>query len=204
MRNIRAGQSGGILASPYVVTALALCAGMLAAPTAQSQSQTLPYTEKHNFVFSTEGSNPNQPALLAQGLDGNLYGTLPMLWGKGCSLFSFYPPSMGFVATALPSSMGSTATPQSGLSSALTAPSTGPQNTVGARARGRSSSTQTGNPIRSTSSRTPGTAPIRGRRRCTPGTGICTASRPPHRGTLAHRHRSTESRRRPQRAARFP
>jgi uncharacterized repeat protein (TIGR03803 family) len=35
------------------------------------------YTELHNFDCVKDGCNPNLPALLAQGQDGSLYGTMP-------------------------------------------------------------------------------------------------------------------------------
>lgn len=52
--------------------ALACVVGVLAAASAHAQ-----YQEMHNFHWPTDGANPNQPAMLAQGMDGNLYGTLP-------------------------------------------------------------------------------------------------------------------------------
>lgn len=48
------------------------------------------YTELHNFNNHVEGSNPNNPALLAQGLDGSLYGTLQVNGFDG-SVFSCAP-----------------------------------------------------------------------------------------------------------------
>jgi len=45
---------------------------MFAAVFAQAQG----YTELYNFNWHAEGANPNQPSLLAQGQDGNLYSTL--------------------------------------------------------------------------------------------------------------------------------
>jgi uncharacterized repeat protein (TIGR03803 family) len=42
------------------------------------------YTELYNFDCVKNGCNPNQPALFAQGQDGNLYGTLPtQIFGNG-------------------------------------------------------------------------------------------------------------------------
>jgi uncharacterized repeat protein (TIGR03803 family) len=35
------------------------------------------YIELHNFDCAKDGCNPNMPALLAQGQDGSLYGTMP-------------------------------------------------------------------------------------------------------------------------------
>jgi uncharacterized repeat protein (TIGR03803 family) len=36
------------------------------------------YTDLHNFNCSTEGCSPQYPAILAQGRDGNLYGTMSL------------------------------------------------------------------------------------------------------------------------------
>jgi len=66
-----------------LVTALVL---LVASPVVQAQ-----YTELHNFNNHAEGSNPNNPALLAQGLDGSLYGTLPINLGFDGSVFSCAP-----------------------------------------------------------------------------------------------------------------
>ena len=42
------------------------------------------YNELYNFDCVNNGCNPNQPALFAQGQDGNLYGTLPtQIFGNG-------------------------------------------------------------------------------------------------------------------------
>ncbi len=42
------------------------------------------YTELHNFDCVKDGCNPLMPALLAQGQDGNLYGTMPsQVFGNG-------------------------------------------------------------------------------------------------------------------------
>jgi len=46
------------------------------------------YTELHNFNWHQEGANPNLPALLAQGLDGSLYGTLQSQLFHDGSVFS--------------------------------------------------------------------------------------------------------------------
>jgi len=65
-----------------LVSALVL---FVASPAPHAQT----YTELHNFDWHKEGANPLQPALLAQGQDGNLYGTLPIqLSGEG-SVFSY-------------------------------------------------------------------------------------------------------------------
>jgi len=49
------------------------------------------YTELHNFNWHAEGANPNAPALLAQGLDGSLYGTLQTQLSHDGSVFSCAP-----------------------------------------------------------------------------------------------------------------
>jgi len=49
------------------------------------------YTELHNFDWHKEGANPNLPALLAQGLDGSLYGTLQSQLFHDGSVFSCAP-----------------------------------------------------------------------------------------------------------------
>jgi uncharacterized repeat protein (TIGR03803 family) len=46
------------------------------------------YTELHNFNWHAEGANPGGPALLAQGLDGSLYGTLQTQLSHDGSVFS--------------------------------------------------------------------------------------------------------------------
>jgi uncharacterized repeat protein (TIGR03803 family) len=47
------------------------------------------YTELHNFDWHKEGANPNGPALLDQGLDGGLYGTLQTQLAHDGSVFSY-------------------------------------------------------------------------------------------------------------------
>src|SRR3954466_8770812 len=46
------------------------------------------YTELHNFDWHKEGANPNGPALMAQGLEGNLYGNLETQLFHDGSVFS--------------------------------------------------------------------------------------------------------------------
>ncbi|MBZ5663828.1 MAG: hypothetical protein LAO30_04430 [Acidobacteriia bacterium] len=60
MKNLRLCQSLGVL--------------VLMAFSALVHAQV--YTQIHNFDWHAEGANPVYPALLAQGQDGNLYGTL--------------------------------------------------------------------------------------------------------------------------------
>ncbi len=47
------------------------------------------YTQLHNFDWHKEGANPNGPALLTQGLDGSLYGTLQTQLSHDGSVFSY-------------------------------------------------------------------------------------------------------------------
>lgn len=55
---------------------LALFAGGLVLSLASDNLNAQTYTDLHNFNCSTEGCSPQYPALLAQGRDGNLYGTM--------------------------------------------------------------------------------------------------------------------------------
>lgn len=47
------------------------------------------YSEIYNFNWHAEGANPNAPALLAQGQDGNLYGTLQTQLAGDGSVFGW-------------------------------------------------------------------------------------------------------------------
>lgn len=77
-----------------------------------SPAQT--YTQVHSLDWHKEGSNPNNPALLAQGQDGNLYGTLQTQLSTDGSIFV---SSVTGVVTSLYSFQGPDgSTPQSGLS----------------------------------------------------------------------------------------
>jgi uncharacterized repeat protein (TIGR03803 family) len=62
---------------------------VLAVLAATSHAQV--YTELHNFNWHQEGANPDYPALLAQGQDGNLYSTLPSQLNADGSVFSSTP-----------------------------------------------------------------------------------------------------------------
>jgi uncharacterized repeat protein (TIGR03803 family) len=82
----------------------------LATFSAFAHAQT--YTELYNFNCVSNGCNPNQPALFAQGQDGNLYGTLPtQIFGNGT--VDTYTPSGVF--TTLYNFGPTTYLPQSGL-----------------------------------------------------------------------------------------
>ena len=83
----------------------------LVAMSALAHAQT--YSELYNFDCVKNGCNPNQPALFAQGQDGNLYGTMPtQIFGNGTVVT--YAPS-GTLSTVF--NFGPTNySPQSGLS----------------------------------------------------------------------------------------
>lgn len=49
------------------------------------------YTQLHNFDWHVEGANPMYPAMLAQGPDGNLYGTLQTSYPNDGSVFAATP-----------------------------------------------------------------------------------------------------------------
>jgi len=88
--------------------------GIVALVAFSALGQAQVYTQIHSFDESKEGSNPNNPALLAQGQDGNLYGTLP---NKTSFVGSIFVSSVSGVVTALYSFQGPDGnTPQSGLS----------------------------------------------------------------------------------------
>jgi uncharacterized repeat protein (TIGR03803 family) len=72
------------------------------------------YTELHNFDWHKEGANPLYPALLAQGQDGSLYGTLQtQLFGEG----SVFNSSLSGTVTQIYGFTGDDGEfPQSGLS----------------------------------------------------------------------------------------
>jgi len=73
------------------------------------------YTQIHNFDWHVEGANPNYPALLAQGEDGNIYGTLQTTFPKFGSVFVSTPAgavSPLYIFQGQPDGN----TPQSGLS----------------------------------------------------------------------------------------
>jgi uncharacterized repeat protein (TIGR03803 family) len=53
---------------------LALVTLVIAAATTVAQAQI--YTDLHDFNCTTEGCSPQNPAILAQGTDGNIYGTM--------------------------------------------------------------------------------------------------------------------------------
>jgi len=91
---------------------------LLAAITFRTASLHAQYTELYNFNWHAEGANPLNPMLLAQGQDGNLYGTLQTQFSGSGSVFGWSIPSStiaqvyGFTGTD-----GST--PQSGLTLGL-------------------------------------------------------------------------------------
>ncbi|HVM94101.1 MAG TPA: choice-of-anchor tandem repeat GloVer-containing protein [Terriglobales bacterium] len=92
--------------------ALLLClAGMVAVP-ASAQ-----YSQLHNFDWHVEGANPNYPAMLAQGPDGNLYGTLQTSDPNDGSVFMATP--QGAVAPLAFFNGPNGSAPQSGLTLGL-------------------------------------------------------------------------------------
>lgn len=93
------------------------CAFAAASPLVQAAHPG--YFELHAFLQS-EGTNPDHPALMAQGWDGNLYGTLPFggTSGEG-SAFSYWLAAGSFVPDPLPYDGGPADTPYSGLSLAF-------------------------------------------------------------------------------------
>jgi len=72
------------------------------------------YTQLHNFVENQEGSNPNNPALLAQGRDGNLYSTMPTQLSFDGTIFISTPA--GAVTPLYDFQGPDGSSPQSGLS----------------------------------------------------------------------------------------
>jgi len=73
------------------------------------------YTQLHNFDWHKEGANPAGPALLAQGLDGSLYGTLDTQLSHPGTVFNYQLTGIvGDLYDFLGKPDGNT--PQSGLS----------------------------------------------------------------------------------------
>lgn len=91
----------------YLGVALTLA---LLAVTTQAQV----YTQIHNFDWHKEGANPNAPALLAQGQDGNIYGTLQTQLSSDGSVFLSTP--IGVVTDLHDFKGPDGSAPQSGLS----------------------------------------------------------------------------------------
>jgi len=94
----------------YFGLAFVLITVLLAALSANAQV----YTQLHNFDWHKEGANPLNPALMAQGQDGTLYGTLQtQLSGEG----SVFETSLTGAVTQIYGFTGDDGeTPQSGLS----------------------------------------------------------------------------------------
>src|SRR5215469_1038958 len=108
---------------------------LLAAITFATASLHAQYTELYNFNWHAEGANPNNPMLMAQGFDGNLYGTLQsQLFGDG-SVFGWSVP-----ASTIAQIYGFTgpdgSTPQSGLSLGLDGSFYGTTETGGTLGKG--------------------------------------------------------------------
>lgn len=93
-----------------IVRTMIVLATIACAALAQAQI----YTQLHSLDESKEGSNPNNPDLLAQGQDGNLYGTLP---SKTSFQGSIFVSTTSGVVTLLYAFQGlDGSSPQSGLS----------------------------------------------------------------------------------------
>jgi uncharacterized repeat protein (TIGR03803 family) len=94
----------------FGIMSLWIVLGVLCAPLASAQV----YTQLHNFDWHFEGANPYEPALLAQGEDGNIYGTLQTSYPNDGSVFLSTPAG---VVTPLYIFLGPEGNaPQSGLS----------------------------------------------------------------------------------------
>jgi len=76
------------------------------------------YTELYNFNWHAEGANPMFPALMAQGQDGNLYGTLQSTLSGTGSVFGWSVPT-STIAKIYGFSGPDGHTPQSGLTLGL-------------------------------------------------------------------------------------
>ena len=87
--------------------------GVVLALILQASVSAQVYTQLDSFDESKEGSNPNNPALLAQGQDGNLYGTLPFKTSFQGSIFVSSVSGVVAPLYAFPGLDGSS--PQSGL-----------------------------------------------------------------------------------------
>jgi len=66
---------------------------LLAAITLATGSLHAQYTELYNFNWHAEGANPMNPARMAQGQDGNLYGTLQTTFPGDGSVFGWSVPT---------------------------------------------------------------------------------------------------------------
>ena len=75
------------------ISVLTMIALVIAAFSTATRAQT--YTVLKDFIGSTTGSNPVNPGLLAQGQDGNLYGTLQIGGKFGDGTVFVFSPSTG-------------------------------------------------------------------------------------------------------------
>lgn len=87
---------------------------LLAAITFATASLHAQYTELYNFNWHAEGANPMNPMVLAQGQDGNLYGTLQTQLSGSGSVFGWSIPS-STIAEIYGFTGPDGSTPQSGL-----------------------------------------------------------------------------------------
>jgi len=91
---------------------------LLAAITFATASLHAQYTELYNFNWHAEGANPLNPMLLAQGQDGNLYGTLQSQLSGAGSVFAWSVPA-STIAQIYGFTGADGSTPQSGLTLGL-------------------------------------------------------------------------------------
>src|SRR5213082_1927623 len=88
---------------------------LLTLASANLSAQTYTYKDLHDFSCSTEGCSPQFAAILAQGRDGNLYGT--MMNGGKYSFGTFFkatPEGTVTVPYTFAGNNGNGITPRSG------------------------------------------------------------------------------------------
>src|SRR5437899_2134474 len=74
------------------------------------------YTDLHDFNCNSEGCNPQFPAVLGQGRDGNLYGTMPK--GGTHNFGTFFKATTGGIISVpytFDGNNGNGVTPRSGV-----------------------------------------------------------------------------------------
>ncbi len=108
---------------------------LLAAITFATASLHAQYTELYNFNLHAEGANPMNPALLAQGQDGNLYGTLQVTFPGFGSVFGWSVPT-SLISKIYGFSGPDGNTPQSGLTLGLDGSFYGTTETGGVYGKG--------------------------------------------------------------------
>jgi uncharacterized repeat protein (TIGR03803 family) len=95
---------------------IALFAGALVLSFAFDNLSAQTYTDLHDFNRSTEGCCPQYPAILAQGRDGNLYGTMSLggTYNYG-TVFKATPDGTVTVLYTFDGNLGNGVNSQSGL-----------------------------------------------------------------------------------------